>query len=84
MMRPNIDFPDLVANGEHPNGAVQVTPNGIARDVGPGHNRQFSTTQNDIPYVERYEEPATGVWGRAEIDIKGKKIKGGMANRTGE
>lgn len=72
----NIDFPDLVAKGENPKGFVARTPNGTAKDVGPGWNRQFNW---DMPQTE-----ATGVWGEADILIGNTLMPGRQGNRTGE
>ena len=73
----NLNFPDLVAEGENPRGFVAQTANGTAGSLGHGgHNYQWDW--------ERPEAPAEGIRGEVEMSFKGVVVRGGKANRSGE
>lgn len=80
------DMSQIVGEGEHPDGVVQVTPNGISREFGPGINREWGN-DGGVPYrLPKGWNAADkqGLWGDAEMEIDGKVIKGNPSNRTGE
>lgn len=73
----NINWWDLVADGENPRGFQARTANGTAGALGhTGYNFQYDW--------ERMPAPEEGVRGVAEIEFKGIRVKGGRANRSGE
>jgi len=72
----NIEWSDLIAEGENPKGFTAQTVNGTAIDKGSGWNRQY---EYQMPQVER-----SGLWGEADINIDGTLMPGKQSNRTGE